>query len=103
MAEDAYKKRLSLEQMAALARGGGPWTCPACGCRDTRIVESRYVINDSRFDGYAKRRVRVCRNCKAPAPDISGTLEVAIPEGHRIAIVPMPDDDAEDESRVRFA
>lgn len=72
----------------AAEAGSDPWKCPQCGCLDWRIVDSRYVTDDPRFSGYAKRRIRICRHCKSILPSGHGTLEVAIPDGHKIVVLP---------------
>lgn len=65
-------------EYAAEASGGDPWACPRCGCKDTRVI-------DSRFNGVERRRMRVCRHCSTPIPI---TLEVPVPDGFRLELVP---------------
>ena len=64
------------------ARGNMPWACPACGCRDWRVI-------DSRWKGGDKVRERRCRHCHHPLP----TSEVPCPPGFRVVVVPDGDED----------
>lgn len=57
------------------------WECPKCGRVDWRVA-------DSRFDGSARNRQRVCKHCKA----FISTQEVPVPFGHVIRVVPKEGD-----------
>jgi hypothetical protein len=50
------KKGKTLSDLFAEAAGRDPWSCPRCGCKDSR-VESSYMTAAGR------RRRRICRNC----------------------------------------
>lgn len=72
----------SLSQMAAEAAaqspaGVNPWACTRCGCNDWRVAGT-YELNGKR------RRQRVCRNCQTPMR----TLEIPVPPGHDVVVVP---------------
>lgn len=74
------KPRKSLRQLAdeaAEADGANPWACPRCGCTDWRVVDSRLI-------GTTRRRQRACRNCHTAIP----TLEVPVPKGYTVIVVP---------------
>lgn len=71
------------EEWAAEAAGTDPWACPRCGCRDSRVI-------DSRFNGAERVRLRVCRHCNTPLPR---TREVPVPDGFKLEIVPDADDE----------
>jgi hypothetical protein len=61
------RKRWTLRELAALARGTDGWTCRTCGCRDWRIVNSHHRSN-------GRVRQRVCRHCG----EVIATLEIPI-------------------------
>lgn len=57
------RPRLSLGELADQTRqieadSGIGLACPACGCRDTRVVTTWHSS-----DGGETKRTRVCRNC----------------------------------------
>lgn len=72
--------RQSLSQLAAesiQSEGADPWACPKCGCCDWRVVNT--YLRDGK-----RRRQRACRHCHTPMI----TLEVPVPKGSRVEIVP---------------
>lgn len=80
------KPRKSLQQLAndaVQADGLDPWACPRCGCKDWRVVDSRLV-------GGARKRQRACRHCHTNLP----TLEVPVPKGFTVMLVPEDNTDA---------
>lgn len=79
----AERRVRSMSEMQAEANANGI-ACPRCGCKhiDWDVPESRW------FEG-GKKRWRVCRNCKHRID----TVEVHVPNGHKVAIVPVKDDE----------
>lgn len=69
--------RPTARELAAQSNGTDPWACPRCGCKDSRVI-------DSRFDGAQRNRKRVCRHCKQSFP----TVEIPCPPGHKLVAVP---------------
>ncbi len=66
----------------AMSNGQNPWACRSCGCIN-------WKVKDSRFNGAEpKKRERMCRNCGEPMT----TYEVPVPEGFKLAIVPVGDE-----------
>ena len=49
------KKRPTLGELAS--KSNDPWTCPKCGCRDWRTINS-YLCKDG-----TRHRRKYCRNC----------------------------------------
>lgn len=64
--------------------GGDPWRCSFCGCANWGVDISRHVA------GMGRARRRVCRNCHRPMFGARGTntVEVPVPAGHRVVVVP---------------
>lgn len=70
------------EEWAAEAAGAKPWACPRCGCEGPHRVETTYDVGEER-----KRR-RICRNC---GKGLIRTVEVPVPDGHKVLVVPDED------------
>lgn len=70
------RKKIDIPKL--LAKGRDPWACRSCGCCHWEVSDSRHVA------GGPRRRWRVCRNCGEPMR----TLEIPVPEGHTVQIVP---------------
>lgn len=54
-------ERKTLREMAGETQSqdsGSGMKCPACHCRDTRVIKTRHNV-----DGTETSRRRVCRNC----------------------------------------
>ncbi len=69
-----------------LASGNAnPWACKGCGCVNWEVRDSRQRGSDPR------KRERECRNCGQPLT----TFEVPVPAGHKLAIVPIEDEEPE--------
>lgn len=69
-------QQMQFETLLSQCKAGGI-TCPACGCKDFRVTNT-WLGHDVR------KRLRRCRNCGEPV----NTLEVAVPEGHKVKVVP---------------
>lgn len=75
-----------------LAASGGvaSWRCPRCGT-DWRGEENTGVASTRHpKDEPVTKRVRFCRKCKT----VVRTKEVAVPEGHKLIVVPIDDVEA---------
>lgn len=71
-------ERLSIAQIIAARNGsGGMWECPTCGCNGWKTVNSHE-------NGGPRKRQKVCLHCGTPVR----TLEVPVPDGYTLAIVP---------------
>jgi hypothetical protein len=73
------EKRPSLSQLrtqSAAGEGSDAWSCPRCGCRDWRVINSH-------LRGGERRRQRACRHCGEPLR----TLEVPAPDGFKVQLV----------------
>lgn len=57
-------------------------SCPACGCRDSRVTNVWTV-------GGTRKRLRRCRNCGTPIT----TLELPIHDGYDVRVIRRPDAD----------
>lgn len=88
MARERRRMSMAEYQRETASKQGSGWQCSHCGCAMTSVIDTRYTESDPRYNGYAKRRVRVCRHCKRPAIGFTDTLEIAVPDGHRVVILP---------------
>ena len=78
-------ERPTARQLAAQSAGGNPWACPRCGCAGPHKVLNSYEV------GGERKRRRVCRHCN----QLIRTVEVPVPDGHRLEVVSEDDDERE--------
>lgn len=58
------RERPTMAELAAQSNGVAPWTCPVCGCRDWRTLDTKEAANGN------ITRTRYCRHCGKGGPRI---------------------------------
>lgn len=80
------RQRKTLADMAAEASNGPGYACSRCGCKDWRGEDGSFVesVRHPKNQQYSRRK-RICRHCGQTS---FVTMEVVVPEGHTLKIVP---------------